>query len=59
MFRVYLKDKSFYDIKSSKNSDLHSFADCTINHESDFIVLETTCGEVAINKSAIIKIIKL
>ena len=59
MYRVYLRDNSFYDIKQSEISDLHSFTDWTSNYAVDFIVLETTCGEVAINKSSIIKIIKL
>lgn len=58
MFRVYLKDKSIYDIKLSEEKDL-DYLTRFLCGDASFILVDATCGKIAINKSAIIKIIKL
>jgi hypothetical protein len=59
MYRIYLKDGSFYDEVSSMGmvDNLRE-----LNKECDsvqILELNTNCGCVAVNKDAIVKIIKL
>lgn len=59
MYRVYLRDSSFYDVKFE--GDMHVFLHCGLNfrNEKRMVVIETTSGEVAISKELIVKVIKL
>ena len=59
MFRVYLKDKSFYDVNFGKENSLYQFIDFALTTLTNMVILKTTSGEVAINKDSIVKIIKL
>lgn len=59
MYRVYLRDSSFYDVKFE--GDLGEFLHygLAFRHDSQMVVIETTSGEVAISKELIVKVIKL
>jgi hypothetical protein len=59
MYRIYLKDGSFYDEVSTMDMkdylrDLNRGCD-----SAHILELNTNCGCVAVNKDAIVKIIKL
>lgn len=58
MFRVYLTDGSFYDIKLSEEQDLEFLTEFLCGGAS-FILIDSTYGQVCLSKSAIVKIIKL
>jgi hypothetical protein len=57
MFRVYLEDKSFYDV--AFNGSLGEFLQYGLLTSTNLSILETTSGEIAINRELIVKIIKL
>lgn len=58
MFRIYLEDKSFYDIKLSDEKDLEYLTKFLCG-DANFIFVDATCGEVCLSKSSIVKVIKL
>lgn len=58
MFRIYLIDGSFYDIKLSEEQDLEFLTEFLCN-DASFILADSTCGDICLSKSAIVKIIKL
>lgn len=59
MFRVYLEDKSFYDV--SFDGNLGEFLNFVLikTMGTNLSIVETTSGEIAINRELIVKIIKL
>lgn len=57
MFRIYLEDKSFYDVAFDGN--LGEFLQFGLMTSTNLSILETTSGEIAINRELIVKIIKL
>lgn len=59
MFRIYLEDKSFYDV--AFNGSLGEFLNFVLIKKmgTNLSILETTSGEIAINRELILKIIKL
>lgn len=57
MFRIYLEDKSFYDVAFDGN--LGEFLQFGLMTSTNLSILKTTSGEIAINRELIVKIIKL
>lgn len=58
MHRFYLTDGSFYDTKLSDEMNLDYLTEFLCGG-AGFILIDATCGQVCLNKSAIVKIIKL
>lgn len=58
MHRFYLTDGSFYDTKLSEEMNLDYLTEFLCGGAS-FILIDSTCGQVCLSKSAIVKIIKL
>ena len=59
MFRIYLEDKSFYDVLFDGN--LGEFLNFVLikTMGTNLSIVETTSGEIAINRELIVKVIKL
>lgn len=58
MHRFYLTDGSFYDTKLSEEMNLDYLTEFLCGGAS-FILIDSTCGQVCLSKSSIVKIIKL
>ena len=58
MFRMYLTDGSFYDTKLSEEMDLE-YLTRFLCEGASFILIDSTCGQLCLSKSSIVKIIKL
>ena len=58
MHRFYLTDGSFYDTKLIEEIDLE-YLTKFLCEGAGFILIDATCGQVCLSKSAIVKIIKL